>query len=220
MEKFFAALVGVAFASLAHAQQPSDKKEVLPIQVGERGERRDRVLKASEIDEGQRHMLWQNTKVDPDGFLRIQSTTDYVLLPSQFARHPKFNNRHRLDLPVAGERGDIELLGSLEEDKLRVSWLFRYGNKQAIFTVWRYKEAGATITVPEEFLNQAIDGVQGVLSLSQVDGSTNALWKLTWWKDGSSYELYVEEDLNNANKPLKSQKDIVRLGEYLTQVTK
>jgi hypothetical protein len=213
MKKIFIATILLSMTSATWAQQTDAIVSPMPpIKTTHEGPRMDRVLKPTQIDSERRKMLWKDKTVDQDGYLRVKSTLPYLELPTAFLKHPKFARVSMTGKSVTSP-GDVEVIGKLDEDQHRVSWAFSQGNTSMIFTVWNYKAAGATYSVPEEFLNQTVGGRPAVLSLSYAENTTKALWKLTWWNDGVMYELYASDTLDRGGAPRNKAQNIVHLAD-------
>jgi len=175
--------------------------------------RLDRVLKAKDIDTDRRKMLWKDKTVDREGYLRVKSSVEYLKFPESVLLHPNFLKSSSNGSKNLVARGDLDLIGKLNEDQHRVTWALSNKNNNLILTVWKYKAAGAVYSVPEEFLNQKVGGQPAVLSLSYAEKTEKALWKLTWWDKGVMYELYVSDTLTSSGAPQTKPHQIIHIAD-------
>ncbi|MCS0584360.1 hypothetical protein NX784_22470 [Massilia pinisoli] len=198
--------------------ESSARPLIFPAQID--GEvRHDRIIRKRDITDDQRKSVLKGTEKTPEGYLKIGGSTETIDLPSSFANHPRFlKSQTSRSKPATDD--SLKLIGTLKEDDFRTDWQFQYKTFDVTFTVWNYKKAGATITVFEDFLNQTVQGVPAALTLSQAEKSAKVLWKLTWWKDGVSYELYINDLLGRNNKPSMSPKEIISIAQLALDKTK
>jgi hypothetical protein len=106
-------------------------------------------------------------------------------------------------------------LGFIPEGDKRYTFLFGSTATRIMYTVWDYRDDGASITQVEEFFNVKIHEEPGVIAVLANQNTENILWKLTWLKNGVSHEIYVEDKKSRRGTPSRSPAEIVRLAEEL-----
>lgn len=207
-----ALLAGATFA--ASAQPPPPEFTEL---LGNKDATGD-VLTVKKHTAEQRAFIWKDTTRGPDGYLRVQHMPDYLKLVADFRSNAK---KARPGKVIARLRPGYVLPkgmvfgGSIPEDQYRTTLVFDDAAGGAALTVWNFRQAGAKVSVVEEVLNQVIGGRRGTLALTVANGHTNALWKLAWFKEGISYELYVPDVLNREGLPARRSAHIVTMGAAL-----
>ncbi|MBA5640325.1 hypothetical protein H3H37_25010 [Duganella sp. LX20W] len=217
MKKISVTIFLVFFALDGYAQSYSSERKInstkYPLETPML--REDRVIKKDDLSDEQTKYLWEGTTADRDGYIRVKSSISYIELLDAFISHPGFKKGESSEIPQDRKYSPLHLIGMLQEDEFRSSNVYYYGDEKAVFTIWRYKNAGATVTTEEEFFNQTVDGVPAILALAVSDGMRKALWKLSWWKNGRAFELYVNDKVDAYGTPEKTPKIIMELADSL-----
>lgn len=205
------ALFACAAAAAAHTPPPALTSLVGHNDAG------GTLLIIKDMTAEQRAFIWRDTERGPDGYLRVQNSPDYLQLVAGFrsdAGKPARAGMARLRPGCALPRG-LVYGGAIPEDQNRTTLVFNSADGGAALTVWNFRQAGAKVTVIDEVLNQVVDGARGTLALNVAKGHKNALWKLTWWKNGIGYELYVPDALGRDGLPARRSKQLVALAATL-----
>lgn len=208
------ACVLFACAAAAAAQTPPPALTSL----ANRNDTDGTLLIIKEITAEQRAFIWRDTERGPDGYLRVQNSPDYLQLVAGFrsdaGKAPPRAGVARLRPGHVLPRG-LVYGGAIPEDQHRTTLVFNSADGGAALTAWNFRKVGAKVTVIDEVLNQVVDGARGTLALNVAGGHKNALWKLSWWKDGIGYELYVPDALGRDALPARRSKELVALAATL-----
>ncbi|QGZ42164.1 hypothetical protein IP92_05434 [Pseudoduganella flava] len=159
------------------------------------------VIPASELSAEERAFLWQGTKLDPGGYLRMETSTAYVDLVNSFMSHPLFKKLSPPLVFAADGNESVTLEGVLPEDQFRSTSVFTWRGRRIAITSFDMKAAGARSVIAEEFLIRKVNGVPATLTLSVAKGTRDAMWKAGWLSDDVHYDVWVPEKLDANDGP-------------------
>ncbi len=183
------------------------KAQELPKPLKLFSEKGEGIVKDSDLTDAQKKYLWNNVKQERNGILRIKSSKAYTDLISTFLKHPLLKNELPDEFIIATKNINsygYSFLGAIHEDKFRTTVIYSNAEQSYLmFTKWKYRDSGATITISEGFINRSIGNVPAVLSLMS-DDDEKAIWKCTWWKEGVNYEFYATDKKDKHDNPFLS----------------
>lgn len=211
MKKISLALLFSINFPLSGISQPLPK----PLQsLAEKG---DHLVKKSELDETQTQYLWKNTVSDRRGYINVDVSPEYVDLITDFSSMPGI--RKTVSAELSETIDEITPLGYhfygiLQEDLTRTTSFFKNdASRMIMFTKWNYRSAGATITIVDEFINYYVNEFPSVLALATSKNSNKGIWKLSSWRNGVAYELYVSDNIDTYGIPRLSAEEILSIGK-------
>lgn len=152
------------------------------------------------IGEGPASMFREMT-LDFRGYHYMAGDESYIkIVDTLLAQMCKANatvSVHSAIAPDGAEVGSPLKICSFQEDDSRVSHFFRLDNgRKALLTIWNVRKAGASLLVPKNFLNAAVNGYPATLTFVVWQGEPKkGIWKLTWWSDSVQHEFYVEDSI-------------------------
>lgn len=193
----FALLLVVA---AAHAQPTKDIRSMFP-KNGAKG--RDIVSLQSMTVEQQR-VLTEGTRKDPNGYLRVDVTSQYVNILSELNILSEFKQeRGDEDMTVNG----LIFLGMKDEGKFKKNLAFGSRSGAEIFiTGWKFAADGTSIVQTQEFVNQEIDGLTGTLSLAVAPDTDKCIWKLFVANSEISFDIMIVDTMQNKSPKMTPQK--------------
>lgn len=161
-----------------------------------------KMISRAEVSDGERANYWRNTKMAPDGYMLYESNEKYVNLIDGFSQmriHKKVEGKN---IPRI-ER--FSLTGEIEEDINRHTYIYAdNAGQRMMITIWKYKEAGATINVQDEFVNNVFKDMPAIISLATSPESDRGLWKAAVWNSDYYVEIYIEDILSRSAVPSRS----------------
>lgn len=186
----------------------------LPKVLLELGEKGEGIITDAELSKTQKDFFEKNLIKDRDGVILLKSDSEYQKLIETFKKHPDIKRELPSDFISAAEKlklSGYSFFGILYEDEYRTSLIFTGSNSELMFTRWNYKDAGATISVAGSFVNRSMAGVPAVLS--RTSDMTSAIWKTTWWKNGTSFEIYISDELNSRGSPALNSDSVLKIAQ-------
>lgn len=203
------ALFSFLFASSTiYAQEP-------PQMIKSLSQRSERIIPKGGLDGEQREYFWARTTENRRGYFEVDVPSEYVNILNRFSAMGRKSDSSHPYYKVLKEF-DYTLKIIAREDENRCNYIFENSSlAKLMFTKWEYKNAGAEITLSEDFLNAEIAGVHGTLSLATTKGNSVGIWKLAWLKNGVSYELYISDRVDVYGIPQRTPDGVIRVGEKL-----
>ncbi|MQA40660.1 hypothetical protein [Rugamonas aquatica] len=112
------------------------------------------------------------------------------------------------------------LLGSIEESNLRKTLVFgKLHDATATLTIWHFKKDGASMILLKENFNQYINKIPAICSLASNDSEKKVLWKFMWIKNDVSYELTIDDMVNEKRMPGYSVQQLTQeIGRLFSKV--
>lgn len=164
----------------------------------------------NKLDTATRDFIFNRTS-RKDGYLRVESSLDYVQLVDDFKVDSA--SLTRFAIPAVSIKDvtlpEIFFLGAIPEDTHRKNYVFETAEgRRIVYTHWKFKAAGARVVIPKEAFNQRIDGKDAVVSLSIAAGSERCLWKVSWWASGIGHEIYVQDSCDISGVPTSKVYDV------------
>lgn len=203
MKNLILAMV-ILYFQVAQAQSPASNSNPAPNPHGF-GRAEGGVFEDIEISDDVKKVLFKNVERDRDGLIRIKLNGKYTRLIEEFSKNPLLNTEMPAELKQVAKRlakFGYKYVGVVIEDKHRSTSIFRNGDTgYLMYTNWKYQKAGASFSTAASFLNRTVDGVPAVLSLMS-GGDGTAIWKCTWWKEGVSHEVYINDIMNAREAPI------------------
>lgn len=177
------------------------------------------LLVIDKLDEEQHQFFWKNTTLNSQGYLEIETSPEYLNVIEELAKKVNLkNDTSEFPLNIYSLR-NFFYIGSFKESDNRTNFIFKSFEKNSLLaTIWNYKTAGAKIVLVKEFFNQTVNKENAVLSFSINKSLNFGLWKLSWWTDNLSYEIYVLDNIDSNRKPRYSPQDILSIATELTKV--
>ena len=218
MKQYLALILLISFGVSTSAQTiPAELKPIFPQKNGKNFELRS----TKPTTEAQRAFLDSDTTKSPDGYLILDSSDDYLkqLEGIDTARHISAVK----SLSGKSVMG-LVFLGKKSEGPKRTTYF--YGSRsqvEAMITIWKFKEAGASVVAFEEYINQSILGLKGTLTLARNNESEKCLWKYTGNDEEVLYEItladYISKDTPALSVP-KVKAEIRKLIEIAREEEK
>ncbi|UUZ51002.1 hypothetical protein LP420_16150 [Massilia sp. B-10] len=161
----------------------------LPAELRKLVEGDRRTVDANNLNDAQRKFLWTDTVRDPKNFLRVEVPNEYVEQVSALfasARGTVSSPSHPQTEVLEFSTQGFPFLSTITEDSFRTHLMFGSTNgPKMMLSVWEFQNAGARITLVEEFLNQKVLQSRATLALA-VAQQSKCLWKLNWFDAGSA----------------------------------
>jgi hypothetical protein len=158
------------------------------------------IIPKETLSQNERAKLWENKSLDSEGYTRFLSNDRYVTLIQGFTKIPIY---HKVNSTV--EIDGFSLIGQIDEDANRKSFIYSDSTHQKMMiTVWKYKDSGATINIPGEFVGNTFKEFPSMFSLAASSESNTSLWKAVVWNSDYFIEVYIEDVLSKGNIPIIS----------------
>jgi hypothetical protein len=199
MKKYisFALLISTYYFNFAVAQTiPADLKPIFPQRNGKSFELRS----TKPVTEAQRKFLDADTTRSKEGYLILEVSSDYLkqLEIIDITRHID-STKSNSGKNFMG----LAFLGKKQEGPKRATYFYGgRGQAEAMITIWRFKEAGASIVAFEEYINQSILGLKGTLTLAKNSDSEKCLWKYTGNNEDILYEITLTDYMSQGSPSL------------------
>lgn len=208
MTKFNSMFVMAMIVLMPYCQAGEPPKPLAEIANGEK-----LINRKSTLTDEQHKYMWSATSADRRGYLRIEGNLDYLNLVDAMISH----KLHKARLGISSRHG-IQQTGTLAEGEFRKTHTFRQGSTSAAVTVFRMRDAGANVTIMDEFINHTVLDLPSTLALVFVPGSSRGLWKLSAWGE-TSYEVYVQDKFDKEGNPSMSTSEILTLAQELISMS-
>lgn len=172
------------------------------------------VISEKTLSADQRSFMYSKTTRNTEGYLKVQVSPGYLEQLSELAGSPVLHKGRR-----DGETalGGHTLLGTVDEGEFRQAYLLgAKGKADRMVTLWRYKEAGASMVVVEENINQQIGTMRAVLALAFHPTASKCLWKVDAFDADIMAEVVIEDSLS-ADRPRKPVAQVLQEARTLVQ---
>lgn len=191
-------------AATATAQTPPEQVRTLFPRENTPGKE---LVSEKTLSADQRAFMHHKTTKQKDGYFKVEVPPTYLAQLSELASSPLLKTGRRDHLNMLGK---LALLGTVDEGEYRKTYLF--GDQRSadrMVTLWQYKQAGASMVVVEENLNQKIGSMEATLSLAFNPTTEACLWKVVAVEPHTMAELVIADKMRGA-RPSKSVGQVLR----------